>query len=184
MAKFFDELTPKLIDFIREQKLFFTGSAPAEGRVNVSPKGMDCLRVIDEQTVAYLDLTGSGNETSAHLRENERLTLMFCSFTEKPLILRLYGRGRVVRPSDDEWDGWKAWFPTYPGQRQIIILDIESCQTSCGFAVPRYDWIEDRPMLVEWAAKRDDESLRAYRRENNRLSIDGLPTGLNEEQLP
>ena len=147
MAKFFPRLDAGLRDFIAEQKIFFTATAPADGRINLSPKGMDTLRCIDDSTVAYLDLTGSGNETAAHLAENGRMTVMMCSFSESPLILRLYGRGRVVRAGDAEWDGLRAHFPAYPGERQIVVLEVESAQTSCGFAVPVFelkgDEIED-----------------------------------------
>ena len=180
MAKFFPRLDAGLRDFIAEQKIFFTATAPADGRINLSPKGMDTLRCIDDSTVAYLDLTGSGNETAAHLAENGRMTVMMCSFSESPLILRLYGQGRVVRPGDAEWDGLRAHFPTYPGERQIVVLDIESGQTSCGFAVPVYELKAERQMLVEWTLKKGEDGMREYRREKNRVSIDGLPTHLEE----
>ena len=180
MAKFFSELDDNLRSFIGEQKLFFTATAAGEGRINLSPKGMDTFRCLDERTVAYLDLTGSGNETAAHLLADGRLTVMFCSFSEKPLILRLYGRGRVVRPADAEWDRLRGRFPDLPGERQIIVLDIESGQTSCGFAVPVYELKEEREMLAEWALKKGEEGIRQYWREKNQTSIDGLPTRLCE----
>ncbi len=141
---------------------------------------MDTLRCLDDRTVAYLDLTGSGNETAAHLAQDGRLTIMFCSFSESPLILRLYGRGRVVREGDAEWDALRARFPTYPGERQIIVLEIESGQTSCGFAVPVYELKGERQMLVEWTLKKGEDGIREYRRQKNRVSIDGLPTYLEE----
>ena len=180
MAKFFPRLDDALRDFIAEQKVFFTATAPAEGRINLSPKGMDTLRCIDERTIAYLDLTGSGNETAAHLAADGRMTIMMCSFSESPLILRLYGHGRVVRPGDAEWDALRPHFPTVPGERQIIVLELESGQTSCGFAVPVFELKEERQMLVEWTLKKGEDGIREYRREKNRVSIDGLPTHLPE----
>src|SRR5215212_5621747 len=181
MAKFYTHLDEQLRRFIGEQKMFFTATAPAEGRINLSPKGMDTLRCLDEGTVAYLDLTGSGNETAAHLAADGRMTIMMCSFSERPLIMRLYGRGRVVRPGDAEWDALRAHFPSLPGERQIVVLELESAQTSCGFAVPVYELKEERQMLVEWTLKKGEDGIREYRREKNRVSIDGLPTYLKEE---
>jgi len=181
MAKFYTELDGALQSFIGEQKLFFTATAAPEGRINLSPKGMDTFRCLDAKTVAYLDLTGSGNETAAHLRADGRLTIMFCSFSEKPLILRLYGRGRVVRPRDAEWEGLHARFRPALGERQIIVLHVESAQTSCGFAVPVYELKEERPMLTEWTAKKGGEGVEQYWREKNQTSIDGLATRLCED---
>jgi Pyridoxamine 5'-phosphate oxidase len=140
VAKFYPELTDSLREFIAQQQIFFTASAPAHGRVNLSPKGIDTFRCLDDRTVAYLDLTGSGNETSAHLIENGRLTIMFCSFTQKPLILRLYGHGTVIRPRDAAWQDLYAHFSPTPGTRQIIQLAIASVQTSCGHGVPLYEY--------------------------------------------
>ena len=180
MAAFFDRLTPELMDFIGEQFLFFVASACPTGRINLSPKGMDTFRVIDANTTAYLDLTGSGNETSAHLGHDGRITVMFCSFTEKPLILRLYGQGRVIRPADTAWTDYVAHFPQLAGTRQVIEIAIESVQTSCGFGVPVFAPGEERPTLVQWAEKRGDEGMTAYRQAKNRVSIDGLDTGLLE----
>ena len=176
MAKFYTHLDDSLQKFIGEQRMFFTATAPADGRINLSPKGMDTFRCLDEgRRFAYLDLTGSGNETAAHLAENGRLTVMFCSFTEQPLILRIYGRGRVVRPADAEWSELRPHFPALPGERQIVLLDVESAQTSCGFAVPVYDLKEERQRLVEWTLSKGDDGLLDYRREKNQVSIDGLP---------
>jgi hypothetical protein len=179
MAKFYTELDNSLRRFIGEQKIFFTASAPNDGRVNLSPKGMDSFRCLDSKTVAYLDLTGSGNETAAHIFENGRLTIMFCSFTEKPLILRLYGRGRVVRKNDEDWNRLYSNFTPIVGERQIIVLEIESLQTSCGFAVPVYELKEEREKLVEWAENKGENGLLEYRQTKNQISIDGLPTHLN-----
>lgn len=178
MAKFYEALNEQLKSFIGEQKIFFTASAPADGRVNLSPKGIDSFRYLDDNTVGYLDLTGSGNETSAHLAGNGRLTIMFCSFTEKPLILRLYGRGEVIRPQHKKWNEFEEIFPHYPGERQIILLHIESLQTSCGYGVPVYEVKEERKTLLQWAEKKGDEQIRRYWAEKNERSIDGLPTGI------
>jgi hypothetical protein len=179
MAKFYTELDNSLQRFIAEQKIFFTASAPNDGRVNLSPKGMDSFRCLNDKTVAYLDLTGSGNETAAHIFENGRLTIMFCSFTEKPLILRLYGHGRVVRKNDEDWNRLYSNFTPITGERQIIVLEIESLQTSCGFAVPVYELKEERDKLVEWAENKGESGLVEYRQTKNQISIDGLPTHLN-----
>lgn len=175
MSKFTDTLTPDLIKFIEAQHMFFVATGTAAGRINLSPKGMDTFRVLSEREAAYLDLTGSGNETAAHLRHDGRITVMFCSFTAKPLILRVYGRGRVILPDDAAWPEAARAFPALAGQRQIISISVESAQTSCGFAVPMYDLVRERNGLVEWAQKKGENGLRQYRRKNNLTSIDGLP---------
>lgn len=177
---FFEHLNDSLRTFIAEQHMFFTASAPSTGgRINLSPKGIDTLRIIDDTTVAYLDLTGSGNETAAHINDNGRLTIMLCSFTGSPKILRLYGIGHAVQQNATNWDQLRALFPAdIPGVRQIITLTIESVQTSCGFGVPMYEYHGQRDMLIEWAEKKGDERLADYQREKNTISIDGLPTGL------
>ncbi|MEB3359270.1 MAG: pyridoxamine 5'-phosphate oxidase family protein [Synechococcales bacterium] len=178
MAKFYTELSDELQQFIQEQHIFFTATAPTQGRVNLSPKGMDTFRCLDAQTVAYLDLTGSGNETAAHLHENGRMTIMFCSFSDRPLILRLYGQGCVLHQGDPDWESIHAHFPFLPGERQLIVLAIESVQTSCGFGVPRYTFEESRDTLVSWAKQKGEAGLQDYRRKKNQISIDGLPTQL------
>ena len=184
MAKFYPELSDTLISFIERQHIFFTGSAAASGRVNLSPKGMDSLRVLDMKRVAYLDLTGSGNETAAHILNDGRLTLMFCSFEEEPLILRLYGRGRAVRPRDHDWPGLQAKFPDLPGKRQIIELAIDSVQTSCGWAVPKFAYQSEREMMARWVEKKGKQGIIDYWHEKNRSSIDGLATGLFADEAP
>jgi len=181
MARFYPALEDKHRSFIAAQKVFFTATAPNDGRINLSPKGMDSLRVIDTQCVAYLDLTGSGNETATHLKHDGRMTMMFCSFASDPLILRLYGRGRVVRRQDADWAEWRAHFPALPGERQIIVLDIESVQTSCGYAVPQFEYGGERDTLMRWAEKKGTLGLLEYWREKNQISIDGLATGLLEK---
>ena len=179
MAKFHPELSTEHRTFIGRQKIFFVASAPAQGRVNLSPKGMDTFRILGAGRVAYLDVTGSGNETTAHLAENGRVTMMFCAFDGAPLILRLYGRGRAVRPRDAEWTQLRPLFgPPLPGERQLIVADVESVQTSCGFAVPLFEHRGDRTLLNDWAEKKGPEGIAAYWAEKNTRSIDGLPTGL------
>ncbi len=180
MAKFFAELNDGLKQFIAAQHVFFNASAPNEGRINVSPKGLDTFRILSDKQVAYLDLTGSENETAAHIAENGRLTLMFCSFEDKPSILRLYGKGRVVFPRDPGWQELRPQFPTIPGERQIVLLNIESIMTTCGFAVPLYEYKGQRSLLSDWSCKMGEERLNEYRHERNLTSIDGLPTYLEE----
>lgn len=179
MAKFYTELNDNLTTFIQAQKLFFVATAPEDGRINLSPKGMDTLRCLDSKTVAFLNLTGSGNETAAHLYQNGRLTMMFCSFDEKPLILRLSGRGRVVYPRHQaEWERLYPLFGPLPGGRQIIVLEIELVQTSCGFGVPVYEFKAERPDLRRSIEKTGEAGLAAYREKHNQVSIDGLPAHL------
>lgn len=169
------DLDDALRSFIEAQPVFFVGSAPlgGEGRVNVSPKGLDTLRVLSSTEVAYVDLGGSGNETSAHLLENGRLTLMFCAFEGSPRIVRLYGRGRVVMRQDADWAELASRFGAFPGARQIVVLRIERVGVSCGYGVPLMRLEGPRPIL---AAKRCAADARPYWREGNEASIDGLPT--------
>ncbi|NJN85424.1 MAG: pyridoxamine 5'-phosphate oxidase family protein [Leptolyngbyaceae cyanobacterium SL_7_1] len=183
MAKFYPELTDSLQRFIGEQKLFFTATAPTNGRVNLSPKGIDTFRCLDRQTVAYLDLTGSGNETSAHLQENGRITLMFCSFGESPLILRIYGQGEVVRSHHPQWQTLYPHFSPTPGERQIIVIQVQSAQTSCGHGVPVYEFQRDREEMIRWAEKKGEAGLQQYWHDKNQVSIDGLPTGIGQTNL-
>jgi hypothetical protein len=180
MGKVVERITDELRDFIQAQPLFFVGTAPLEasGHVNLSPKGLDCLRVLGPHRVAYLDLTGSGNETSAHLAQNGRITLMFCAFQGPPSILRLYGRGATVLPGDAEWSELLPLFPVHPGVRQIITVDVHRVQTSCGFAVPRMEPAGDRDTLHRWALNKGEARLAEYRQEKNARSIDGLPAPL------
>jgi hypothetical protein len=180
MGKVLPEITPELAEFIRAQPMFFVGTAPldAAGHVNLSPKGLDSLRVLSPDRVAYLDLTGSGNETSAHLAENGRITFMFCAFAGPPRILRLFGHGRVVLPGDAEWDDLRPLFPDPPGVRQIVVADVTRVQTSCGYAVPLMDDPRQRDTLIRWAEAKGPDGLETYRREKNTASIDGLPTHL------
>ena len=181
MAKFYSQLTQELQNFIKEQTIFFTATAPREGRINLSPKGIDTFRCIDSKTVAYLDLTGSGNETAAHLHENGRMTIMFCSFSDQPLILRLYGKGRVINSREREWKDFYPIFHSQPGERQIIALDIDSIQTSCGYGVPIYELKQERQTLINWAKKKGKQGVEEYWQAKNQQSIDGLPTKLIED---
>jgi hypothetical protein len=180
MAKVFDRITDELHQFMTEQPIFFVATAPlsATGHINLSPKGLDSFRILSPTRVAYLDLTGSGNETSAHLQENGRITLMFCAFQGAPLILRLYGQGETVLPHTPNWGSLLPLFPNLPGARQIIVAEINRVQTSCGFGVPLFDYRADRDKLVQWAAKKGEAGLQDYRQQKNRVSIDGLPTAL------
>ena len=182
MAKFYTELNESLKKFIVEQKMFFTATAPEKGRINLSPKGMDTIRLIDNKTVAYLDLTGSGNETAAHLIENGRLTMMFCSFSDKPLILRLHGNGRVIQQKSKEWQKLYPLFEPMSGIRQIIVLEISDVQTSCGYGVPVYELKEERKTILKWAEKKGEQGIQEYWKENNQTSIDGLPTNILKKE--
>ena len=177
MADVYVSITPHLAEFIARQPVFFVGSAPldGEGHVNVSPKGIDTFRVLAPDRIAYLDLTGSGNETSAHLAENGRITVMFCAFQGPPMIVRLFGIGRTVLPDDPEWDELRAEFPEHVGVRQVIVADVHRVHKSCGYAVPRMDLVEQRGTLDDWARNRGPERLDEYRRLKNATSIDGLP---------
>jgi Pyridoxamine 5'-phosphate oxidase len=178
MAKFYTQLDRQLCEFIDRQQLFFTATAPIEGRINLSPKGIDSFRCLDFNRVAYLDLTGSGNETAAHLHQNGRMTIMFCSFTDKPLILRLYGKGEVVSPNTAQWASLIDRFTDLPGKRQLILLHVESVQTSCGYGVPIYELQQERSTLTDWAVKKGVDGVSAYQLDKNHTSIDGLPTHL------
>lgn len=173
MGKRFTEIKDSLRQFIEAQKIFFVATAAADGRVNLSPKGMDSLRVLDSQRVLWLNVTGSGNETAAHLQELPRMTLMFCAFTGSALILRVYGTARLIVPASEEWPALYALFTPNPGARQLIELRVEIVQTSCGQAVPFFDYVSERNELNEWATQKGEAGLQQYRQERNSLSIDG-----------
>ncbi len=178
MAKQYDSLTADLQQFIGQQKIFFVGTAGCEGRVNVSPKGMDSLRIVDANTVHWLNVTGSGNETAAHVLENKRMTLMFAAFEGKPLILKLYGLARAIHPRDPEWEDCLSALPSLPGARQIFELKIDLAMTSCGMGVPLYDFNEDREQLNRWAEKKGPAGIEQYWQDKNSLSLDGKPTDI------
>ncbi len=177
MADFFSTLDDSWVKFINAQQVFFTATAPAEGRINLSPKGMDTFRCLDESTVGYLDLTGSGIETASHLNENGRMTLMFCSFGEKPAILRLYGKGSVICPGDPDWGRYIDRFPDFPGKRSLVLMKIESAQKSCGYSVPLMEFKSERKTLLKWADNRGADGIKQYWAEKNAVSIDGVPSG-------
>lgn len=181
MAKFYDSISSELQSFIEAQKIFFTGSAGTDGRVNVSPKGMDSFRVLSPNRAIWLNLTGSGNETAAHIKEVNRLTIMFCAFEGKPLILRLYGTARAVHQRDEDWEELYGHFNPHLGARQIFDISIESVQTSCGFAVPLMEYQEDRDILDTWTENKSEEDIHNYWQQKNVTSIDGKPTGIFED---
>jgi hypothetical protein len=176
MGKIYERLDESLVDFIGRQHVFFVGTAPdaPDGHLNVSPKGLDTFCILGPNTVAYLDLTGSGIETVAHLRQNGRITILFCAFEGRPLIVRLYGRGRVVEPGDPEWGGLFARFPEYPGARSVVVVDLERNADSCGFAVPLYEYKGERSQLIDFAHTKGPEGLERYKARMNRASIDGI----------
>lgn len=178
MGKLYDGITPELIAWVKEQQLFFVGTAPlaADGHVNCSPKGLDTLRILDARRVAYLDLTGSGAETIAHLRENGRIVFMFCALAGAPKIVRFHGRGAVATPKSPEWPKLISLFPEYPGARAIIHADITRVSDSCGFGVPKFEFVEERDTLARWADAKKIEGLPLYRKQHNARSIDGLPS--------
>ncbi len=181
MAKKHPEITSRLKRFIEAQKLFFVGTAAAEGRVNVSPKGMDTLRVVGKDRVVWLNLTGSGNETSAHVQDSPRMTIMFTSFEGAPMVLRLYGTAKVVHMSDPEWKELYSLFGPRPGARQIFDLAVDLVTTSCGMSVPFFDYTGERKELENWALKKGDKGLREYWGKANRVSIDNRPTNIMEK---
>jgi hypothetical protein len=180
MGKFHESIKPAHKEFIEKQHIFFVSTAPlsGEGRINLSPKGLDCFRVFSEQEVGYMDLISSGNETSAHTLENGRITMMFCSFEGSPNILRLYGKGFTILPNTEVWERYAPHFKIYPSTRQLIIAKIDLVQTSCGFGVPLFDYVGERDIHFEWAEKKGKDGLEAYMKEKNMISLDGLPTNL------
>ncbi len=180
MAKFFDRILDHHNAFIEKQNVFFTATAPLDGsgHVNLSPKGLDCFRVLTPNKVAYMDIIGSGNETSAHLLENGRITFMFCAFSGPPNIMRLYGKGYTVLPGDAQWNELAPFFKLQLATRQIIVADIDKVQTSCGFSVPYYEYLGERDHAVKWAENKGAEGLENYKKEKNRVSLDGLPTAM------
>ena len=184
MGKLHDSIKPAHKEFIEKQHIFFVSTAPlsADGRINLSPKGLDCFRVLSGNKVAYMDLISSGNETSAHTLENGRITIMFCSFEAAPNILRLYGKGFTVLPGTNDWEVYSSHFKIYPSTRQIIVADIDLVQTSCGFGVPLYNYAGERDIHFEWAEKKGKDGLYEYIQQNNLKSMDDLPTALGLEE--
>lgn len=177
MGRAFESLNDKLRAFVERQHVFFVATAPlaADGHVNVSPKGYNTFRVLDDRTVCYLDLSGSGAETIAHLRENGRITVMCCAFEGNPDVVRMYGRGEVVLPDDDRFPDLLALFPPRSGARAVIVISLDRVSSTCGFGVPFMDFVADRERLEEVFAARDDDTIREYWATKNAESIDGLP---------
>jgi hypothetical protein len=184
MGKLHDSIKPAHKEFIEKQHIFFVSTAPlsGDGRINLSPKGLDCFRVLNDHQVGYMDLISSGNETSAHTLENGRITILFCSYEEAPTILRLYGKGFTVLPNTREWDFYSPHFKIFPSTRQLIIANIDLVQTSCGFGVPLFNYAGERDIHFEWAEKKGADGLIEYVQQNNLKSLDGLQTNLGLAQ--
>ncbi len=176
MGQRYYELSEKHVEFIAQQKLFFVGTATSDSRVNISPKGMDSFRVINNNRVVWLNVTGSGNETAAHVQLNPRMTIMFCAFEGVPLILRLYGTAKVIHKTSPEWHELQTLLPSLPGARQIFDFEVDLVQSSCGMAVPYFSYEGDRELLSDWAVKKGDEGIKEYWAQKNQFSLDGIPT--------
>lgn len=181
MARRYDELAKEHIAFIEHQKLFFVGTGANDGTINVSPKGWDSLRILGPNRIAWLNITGSGNETAAHLAQNDRMTMMFCAFDGNPKILRLYGRASAAHPRDPQWDELSQLFEPHQSARQYVDFTIELVQTSCGYGVPFYDFSGERDNMDRWLASKDENDIEDYWREKNLVSLDGAPTHIFEE---
>ncbi|NQV68664.1 MAG: pyridoxamine 5'-phosphate oxidase family protein [Pseudohongiella sp.] len=182
MARRYEQLSTEHIAFIDEQKLFFVGTAANDGTINVSPKGYDSLRVLSPNRIVWLNITGSGNETAAHLAQNTRMTLMFCAFDGNPKILRLYGKAVAVHPRDSQWDEFSALFEPHASARQYVDFSIQLVQTSCGFGVPLYDFKTERDNMDKWISAIGEDGIANYWRDKNQLSLDGLPTHILDEK--
>jgi Pyridoxamine 5'-phosphate oxidase len=183
MGKFFDSIAQQHTAFAQKQHIFFVSTAPlsGKGRINVSPKGMDSFRILNDKQVAYMDVIGSGNETSAHTFENGRITFMFCSFDKVPNILRFYGKGFTVLRDSEDWEKYSSHFNIFPSTRQIIVADIDLVQTSCGFGIPFYEYVGERTTHFDWAAKKNEGELLDYQITKNSVSIDGLVSDLGKK---
>lgn len=183
MGQQYSELSEKLVQFISAQKIFFVGTATANSKVNISPKGMDSFRVLDSNTIAWLNVTGSGNETAAHIQSHPRMTIMFAAFEGSPQILRLYGKASAVHHNDDDWSELYSLFSPTPGARQIFKLRVDLVQTSCGMSVPFFDYVSEREQLTEWATKKGDGGIKEYWEQKNQVSLDGIATNILENNL-
>jgi hypothetical protein len=181
MGTQYPDLLEQHISFIAEQHIFFTGTAGPTGKVNISPKGMDSLRVLSPTRIVWRNFTGSGNETAGHIAQDNRMTLMWCSFTKRPMILRAYGTARTLHPRDEGWAELAAHFPEQLGMRQIYDLTIEMVQKSCGFSMPYFEHVGDRDTLVKWAEDKGPEGINTYWSERNSITLDGAPTGISED---
>ncbi|HEX3929571.1 MAG TPA: pyridoxamine 5'-phosphate oxidase family protein [Nocardioides sp.] len=178
MATTYDAISDRHRDFIGRQPMFFVATAARDGRVNVSPKGLDSLRVLGANRVVWLNGTGSGNETAAHLRDLDRMTIMLCSFVREPLIMRLYGSAREVQRDSADWPALSGLFPPMRGARQLYDVTVDLVQTSCGYGVPLMEQVGQRDLMDRWAERKDEAGLAAYQAEKNLHSIDGFETGL------
>ena len=183
MGRRYTEISERQKKFIVVQKIFFVGTATVESRINISPKGMNSFRVIGSNRVVWLNVTGSGNETSTHVQANPRMTIMFMAFDGKPLILRLYGHAKVIHHNDHEWNYLYSLFDPIPGARQIFDVEVDLVQESCGMAVPNYDYVEDRQLLRDWATKQGEDGLKKYWMKKNQASIDGQATNIMDKNL-
>jgi hypothetical protein len=174
----FESLEEQHLAFIAEQQMFFVATAAPDGRINMAPKDSASLKVMHPNRIVWVNLTGAENETGAHLAESSRMTLMWCSFTRIPMILRAYGHAKLVHSRDPCWDELIAHFPARKGSRQILDVSVDFVLKSCGFGVPLYDFVGQRDTLLLWEEKKDEEALRKHWAEYNQTSIDGKPTGL------
>ncbi|MDH5546052.1 MAG: pyridoxamine 5'-phosphate oxidase family protein [Gammaproteobacteria bacterium] len=181
MAQQYSYISDLIRQFIEKQKVFFVATAMETGHINVSPKGMDSLRVLGPNRVVWLNVTGSGNETATHVQHSPRMTLMFCAFEGTPSILRLYGESRVIHVGEMGWKELAQHFPSIPGARQIFDVQISLVQTSCGMAVPLFDYVEDRDLLWNWAEKKGEQGIHTYWEEKNQTSIDGVASNILEK---
>ncbi|WP_183911454.1 pyridoxamine 5'-phosphate oxidase family protein [Simiduia aestuariiviva] len=183
MGQQYDHISEKNRAFIESQHLFFVGTATDTSRVNISPKGMDSLRVLGPNRVIWLNVTGSGNETAAHVQSHPRMTLMFAAFEGKPNILRLYGQARAIHHTDADWAALIGHFPDMAGARQIFDLSVDLVQNSCGMAVPLYDYMGDRSLLKDWAERKGKQGIQDYWADKNQTSLDGIDTHILENNL-
>jgi hypothetical protein len=179
MSEFFDALTEEHQRFIEKQPIFFVATAAADGTVNLSPKGGPSVVTLSGDRLLWLNLTGSGNETAAHILDTNRITLMWCSFEGAPLIMRVYGTARVIHKGDKDWADCETRLPGSTGARQYFEISVDRVQTSCGYQIPLMDYREDRRALTKWAEKKGSDGIREYWKKSNATSIDGLPTGID-----
>jgi hypothetical protein len=183
MGQRYSEIPEKLKQFIADQKIYFVGTATADSRVNISPKGMNSLRVLGSNRVIWLNVTGSGNETAAHVQDCPRITIMFAAFEGNPMILRLYGNAKAIHKNDPEWAELYSLFDPIPGARQIFDVAVDLVQTSCGMGVPLFDYVQEREQLTNWASKKGDEGIKKYWQEKNQISLDGKPTNIVSKNI-
>ncbi|PKG37773.1 pyridoxamine 5'-phosphate oxidase family protein [Psychromonas sp. Urea-02u-13] len=183
MGKQYLSISDKNIEFIENQKMYFVGTATQDSRVSISPKGMDSFKVLGPNRVIWLNVTGSGNETAAHVQIDKRMTIMFLAFDGSPNILRLYGQAKVIHHNDNEWDDLYSHFSPLPGARQIFDVEVDLVQNSCGMSVPLLSYEEDRNQLKEWSTKQGEESIKKYWEKKNQHSLDGLETHILEKNL-